>query len=303
VAACGELMGLTIAGLGLWFWHAHGERRTGLAIAGAGLAWTTVCLKVIVPAFRGDASPFYDRFESVGGSPEGIVRTVFTDPGAILAALSSADDIAYVLWLGLPLAGAFLLAPALAAVALPQLLVNLLSDSSPTTDPRTHYIAAIVPLLVGASVLGLARVPRAHRTPAAAFVFVLCAGLSVLVGQWSALAGIKSWGYQTELSDTHVQALREAASKVPEGVPVSSTNRVGSNLSERRYYYSVPIVRGAEWIVVDRRDALLAKPGSTILEWDPAGLERFSARIARDADWVKVFDREGVVVFRKRREP
>jgi uncharacterized membrane protein len=299
IAACGELMGFPIAGLGLWFWYAHGRRRAGLAIAGAGLAWTAVCLAVIVPAFRGDVSPFYARFESVGGSPGGLVRTVFTDPGAIVAALSSVDDFAYVLWLGIPLAFVFLLAPVLAAVALPQLLVNLLADSSPTTDPRTHYIAAVIPFLVAATVLGLARLPKAHRAGAASFVLALCAGLSLLVGQWPAVLGFKDLGYQSELSESHVQALRDAAAIVPDDAPVSSTNRVGAHLSGRRYYYGVPIVKNAEWIVLDTHDPRLSILGSIVDEWDPAGLERFRRQIASDPRWVEEFERDGVLVFRK----
>ncbi len=114
---------------------------------------------------------------------------MFTDPAAIAAALFTLDDFAYVVWLGIPLAGAFLLAPGLAVIALPQLVVNTLADSSPTTDPRTHYIAAIVPFLVAASVFGLARLPSAHRLPAAGFLLALCSGLSLLVGQWLAIAG------------------------------------------------------------------------------------------------------------------
>jgi len=300
VVATGELMGLAIAGLGVWYAVSRGRRRAGATIAALGLAWTTVAVKVVVPYFNEGDSVFYDRFASVGGSPGGLARTLFTDPGAILSALTTSDDVAYVLWLALPLAGVFLLAPVLAAVALPQLLVNMLSDSAPTTDPRTHYVAAIIPVLVVASVLGLRRLPTAHRLPASGFVLALCVGLSIVAGQALAVAGFKDLGYQAELSKAHLEALRAAAAVVPDDAPLTTTNRIGGHLSARRYVYSVPVIERAEWIVVDRRDALLAKPGSTILEWDPAGLERFSRRIARSDHWVNVFEREGVVVFRKK---
>jgi uncharacterized membrane protein len=298
-ASTGELMGLAVAGIGLWYWLARGHRRTGIGIAVLGVAWTALAIKVVVPAFNEGESPFYDRFASVGGSPGGLVKTAFTDPGAILSALLTGDDIAYVLWLGLPLAGAFLLAPGLAAVGLPQLLVNMLSDSSSTTDPRTHYIAAIVPFLVAASVLGLARLPSAHRVRAAAFILVLCVVLSTLAGQLLAVPGIKALGYQSDLPATHVDALNAAVAAVPEGAPLSTTNRVGGHLSARRYVYSVPVLERAEWIVLDTWDALIARTGSTILEWDPAGLQRFRQRIERGTGWTKVFERDGVLVFRK----
>jgi len=300
-AATGELLGLTLAGLGIWYWLARGHRRAGLGIAALGVAWTALAVKVLVPAFNEGDSPFYDRFASVGGSPGGLIKTAFTDPGAILSALLTTDDLAYGLWLGLPLAGAFLLAPSLAVVGLLQLLVNMLSDSAPTTDPRTHYIAAIVPLLMAASVFGLARLPSAHRVRAAAFVLALCVVLSTLAGQLLAVPGLKALGYQAELPQAHVDALRAAVAVVPDGAPVSTTNRVGGHLSARRYVYSVPVLRRAEWIVLDTWDPRIARSGSTILEWDPAGFQEFRQQIERGGGWIRVFEQDGVLVFRKTR--
>ena len=77
----GELIGLTVAGLGLWYAIRYRRFRVGGAIALVGTAWTVVAVAVIVPAFsEGEASRYYDRFESVGGSPTGLLKTLFTDP-------------------------------------------------------------------------------------------------------------------------------------------------------------------------------------------------------------------------------
>ena len=54
----------------------------------------------------------------------------------------------YVFLLAAPLGGLFVLAPGLAAVALPQLAANLLADWSSSTDPRAHYVAGVVPFLL-----------------------------------------------------------------------------------------------------------------------------------------------------------
>jgi uncharacterized membrane protein len=256
-------------------------------------------LKVVVPAFNGGSSVFYERFTSVGGSPGGVVKTAFTDPGAILSAVGTVDDLAYLVWLAIPLAGAFLLAPGLAAVAAPQLFVNALSDSAPTTDPRTHYIAAIVPVLIAASVLGLARLPKEQRLPGAVLVLVLCTVLSLSVGQLLVVPGVQAFGYQSELPATHVDALRDAVALVPDGAPVSTTNRAGGHLGARRYVYSVPVLEKADWLVLDTWDPRIAEPRSTILEWDPPAFERFVQRIARSADWSRVYERDGVFVYRR----
>ena len=48
--------------------------------------------------------------------------------------------------------------PALAVVALPQLLADLLSDFRSMSDPRYHSVAAVIPFLIAATVFGIARI-------------------------------------------------------------------------------------------------------------------------------------------------
>ena len=156
ILATGELMGCR------WQRWAFGtgSRRAATGRARGHRRWGRLDAHlpaVVVPAFRTGENPFYGRFASVGGSPQGVVKTIFTDPGAIVSALACGADVSYVLLLAAPLAGAFLFGPALAAVALPQLVVNGLSDWPTTTDPRHHYVAGVVPFLFAGAIFGLAR--------------------------------------------------------------------------------------------------------------------------------------------------
>ena len=182
ILATGELMGLTLGCLGLWYWLARGQRRAGIAIACAGLAWTVICVKLVIPWFWGDESQFYGYFASIGGSPEGVLRTAITDPVRIGQALTTKGDLVYLLALAAPLAASFLLSPALVAVALPQLAANGLSSIDAATDPRGHHVAGVIPFLVVAVVFGLARVSSANRVRAAAAVLLLCVSFSLIVG-------------------------------------------------------------------------------------------------------------------------
>ena len=300
VLSTGELIGISLVGLGLWYWLARGHRRLGLTIAVAGLSWTLVCLKVIVPAFRGEASPFYERFESVGGSPEGIVRTLFVDPGAIVSALFTGADVAYLVFLAAPLAGVFLLSPALAAVAVPQLLVNGLSDWSATTDPRHHYVAVVIPFLFGSAVLGLARLSPAGRIRGVVVILVLSSIFTVVVGPWPGAPLANSGRFHPTLTSAHVEALRAAVALVPDGVPVTATNGAGSQLSARRYFYSVPIVPPrTEWILLDTWNAWMPPSESRTEGVHPELLRPFLERIQASPRWKQVFEVDGVFVFER----
>jgi uncharacterized membrane protein len=295
----GELMGLPVAGLGIWYALARGRRRAGSLITAAGAAWTCVAVLVVVPAARGESSMYYGFYDEVGGSPQGVIRMLFTDPATVLGALVEAHDIVYLVWLALPLAGLFVLAPGLALVALPQLLANGLSDFRSMTDPRYHSVAAVIPFLVAATVLGVARLRPARRVRACGIVLALSATLAIAVGPWSRVAGVTPLGGREPILAERVAALRSAIALVPGGAAVTASNTAGGHLSARRSIYSVPVLGEAEWVVVDLLDPWVTSTGSPILTQRPEVVRGLVARLERDPAWDKVFEREGVLVFRR----
>ena len=301
VAATGELMGITIAALGIWYALARGRRRAGFAIAAAGLAWTLVALLVVVPHFSGGESSFYGFYERVGGSPAGLLRTLFTDPGVIASELFAGNVFVYAIAMAAPLAGLFFLAPLLAAVALPSFALYALADGAGPLDPRQHYMASIVPFLVAASVLGIARLRPKDHAPLAAMVAVVAGGMWAIFGPWGGAAAPSSFWYQSEISDRHVAALDRAVALVPDGVPLSVSNRPGAHLAARRYLYAVPRVGNAGWVLLDTHDLWLPDGQLPALaERTPAQLDAVRQRFASSRDWETVYAEDGVYVFRRR---
>ncbi len=114
----GELMGLPILALGIWFAFAHGRRRGGHRDRRLGFAWTAFALLVVVPHYRIGDNQFFGFYDQIGGSPQGVLKMLFTHPWTVLGALVEGHDIAYLLWLAVPLLGLFFLSPGLAAVAI-----------------------------------------------------------------------------------------------------------------------------------------------------------------------------------------
>ncbi len=299
-ASCGELVGLTIGALGVWYALARGRRLAGSVIGAAGVAWTFVALLVVVPAFSGGASGFYGFYDAVGGSPAGIVKSAFTDPLAILGQLFDPDVLLFLIALAAPLAGLFLLAPALAAVALPQLALNALADPAGPIDPRQHYLAAMLPFLVAASVFGIARLRLEARGPAAVMVLGLCLVTSLVFGPLGAGRETAPLWYQSALTPAHVTALDRAVATVPAGAAVSASNRVGARLAARRYLQTLPHVGNADWIVLDTTDLWLPDARLPVLaERSPAALAGLRKRFESDPRWRRVFANDGVFVFRR----
>ena len=296
-ALTGELMGLTVAALGIWYALGRGHRVPGFTIALLGVGWSAFAVKVIIPMYLGGPSVYYSRYSDVGGSPEGVAQTALTHPDSIFAELSTRDDLGYWLWLSAPLLGIFVMTPGLAAVAVPQLLANGLSGWPLMSEPETHYVAGVVPFLIAASVIALSRfAPRSQLRVAIALmtasaIFLVLAGP---VPTSFARRGFVAW---TSAPPEHLRALRTAVSLVPENAPVASTNNVGANLSARRYVYTIDVLGRADWVVLDTGSPGMERRNSHNATMK--NVREVGKRLERSASWRAVFNEDGVLVFRR----
>src|SRR5439155_11115912 len=145
-----------------WYARRSGRWRFGVPVFMLGLGLTVLDFLVVIPHYLGNSTFFGDRYTAVGGSPGGIFRTAATDPLAIIRDVATLHKLVYVLLLLLPFFGLWLLEPLLALAIVPELALNLLSSEPNQTSVSFHYTAAIVPCIVAATILGLARLRR-HR--------------------------------------------------------------------------------------------------------------------------------------------
>jgi len=292
-----EEIGLVVAGLGVWYALRRGGRLVGGLIALGGVAWTIIALEVVIPRFSaGGPSPFLARYDAVGGSPIGFLEKLGSDPGAIVAAVTTHTDVIYVALLLVPLLGLWLLEPLLAAAALPELALNLLSSHEAQASISYQYVSGIVPFLIAACVLGLGRLrvrhPKAMRL-AVVSLLAATAWYTVFLGPLTARSPeiVRAFG------SAHARAAQNAVDLVPSGDAVSATNEAGAYLSARREIYMFPVRKAARWVVVDRSD-----PWHTAHN-DRAQAMRFARQLAdlrSDPRFRRIFAREGISVYVRR---
>jgi uncharacterized membrane protein len=302
VAATQEQMGVLVAGLGVWYGLRKRRWGIGALIAGAGTAWTLTAVFLVIPHFSGGPSPFGSRYASVGGSPTGILRRLLSDPWSVISAATTPSDLRFMLWFVVPFLGLFLLAPTLALIAAPQLLLSLLSDRGTDLSLNCYLSAPVIPFVIVGTVLGVARLRR-HETVAK--LVLLTTGLSCLIGP------LPSFGTLAPGSSVHSRAAAAALSRIPSGAAVAATNDLASHLSARRRVYLFPVVSRADWVAVDLRDDFMpsitpgqrrvgfAVPRDDLLR-RPVAFRAAVARLARNPSWTLVFARNSVRVWHRK---
>ncbi|MGD9696747.1 MAG: DUF2079 domain-containing protein [Thermoleophilia bacterium] len=307
-----EEVGLAVAMLGLWMAVRGLGRRYGVAMAAAALAWVAVAMLVIIPHFNdGRGSAFVGRYGDLGGDGGEVLGTVLTRPWEAAQVAVSHHRITYLAALLVPLALLPLAAPLLALGAVPEILINILSDWFPMYSIEFQYVAVIVPFLVAAAIMGLGRLRRMERPrvlvralerdgAVGAALVALVVGSGIVLGPlpwWSEVPGVGSHRRVDQYRIGHqARTLQRAVDMIPAGVPVSAGNLPGAHLSERERIYTFPVVADAEWVLIDFRQPYLGDRLSF------AGFPLAVAAVRARPDMRPVLDQDGVLLLR-REEP
>jgi uncharacterized membrane protein len=287
-AICREDMPLVIAGYGAWYALARGRRREGATIAIASVAWTFVAVTLVIPHFRGGQTPFVGRYSEARAA-------ALHHPWTLFSLAFDHIGVRYLLTLVLPLAGLCLLAP-IALAALPPLALNLLSAVPAQSSIHFHYTAAVIPPLVAAAVLGGSRVRALVGAPVASIALGCALIGNYLLGAiplWNELPHGESLQSRAAVVTEHDRVAAEALALIPPRAAVSATNSLGAHLSARERVLSFPYIEDAKWIAVDETrpgyaDRLAPLPTAAQVVW-----------LRRNPAWRLVFERDGVLVFRR----
>ncbi len=217
------------------------------------------------------------------------------------AQMLSADKIKYLVQLFAPL----LLLPVLSEftlVAVPILVMNLLSTFLYQYNIRYHYTSLLIATLMAAAVLAL------DKAPVLVGRRILAVGLCVAAMWSAALWGPFQWSQVPEgvpdPKGPEAAALREAIALIPEDAVVCARSRFTTHLTHRKEIYDYPTpfwaaywgdnsLRGKRLPEADRVEYVLERPdrmqGPAAEIWPTLADEGF----------VPIYSKEGVVLLKR----
>jgi uncharacterized membrane protein len=300
--ACKEQVGLMVAMLGVYAVLFHKpERRLGLILIVAGLAWSAIAFAVVIPAFQPSGASYYlNRYGRLGTTIGEILLAPILKPGVVWSLLTNPNRIAYYGDLLLPLGGLPLLGAELILPALPDIALNTLSAFAPARTLDAHYAVMIAPFLILAAVWGADRLARRFNRRIAR------ATILALAGVWLAasMAVYHLDRYQTFLpiSDrylpTYTAQPRDTtglrlAGEIPADAVVSAQFNLVPHVSQRQRAHIFPRVEDADYIFLDLQGEI--EPFETQAEYQVA-----VDSLRSDPAWNVTIEQEGFILLRSR---
>jgi hypothetical protein len=232
-----------------------------------------VTLKLIIPAFAGGAPYQYlGRYASLGSDEFQIARTLVLDPLRVLRVLVSGEwgsKIAFVLTLFAPGLGLAVRSRSALIPSIIPLGYLLLSDYGGQHTHHNQYGAPLIPLALGASILGFATLPdrpqlRRRLTGAillSTLAFSLVHGaIPFTPGFYDAfLRGNPDrapYAGAVFVREQRYEPFLRAVGAIPADAAVASRDFFTTQIPERRFNYHLNGLDpcGAEYVILDYAD-------------------------------------------------
>ena len=242
----------------------------GLLVFLGGLVWFYVATFVIIPPHAAlahglDQTPYAARYGALGASFGDVLKALVTRPGLVWRIAIEPMRLRYLFGLLAPTGFLALLGPEILVLAAPLLLANLLSAFPFQYAGELHYSAPLVPYVVAAAALGMARLLRLTRSGqrgrsgghritslhlALALVMVGAMGWQIAAGYTPLGRAFWRAGGWPQVT-AHDRLLACFAAQIPADAALSVTTDLYPHLSHRELVYEFPWLGEATWALVD----------------------------------------------------
>ena len=238
------------------------DRRRGLIAALVSVVVTILGMFVMmrhligVPTRNGWRIPF--------GGVSGFIKETFTNPTNVMNHLKSEDRPMYLFKIMAPFAGLFFAAPSVALLAVPVLASNVVSTFWYQHQIEYHYSIVVVPLLLIATLVVIAKLNKQWR-PIAMALTVMCSLVTFVA--W----GIHPLATNPRAALTAGSPFAQSGLEIIKGIPddavVSAYDPLTAHLGHRRQIYFFPNPFKALYYGVDDSLSGKALPAAKDVEY------------------------------------
>ncbi len=256
VLSAKEQVGFSLVVFGAWLWRSRREFRMGLLVMIVSVCWASIATFVVLPQYRPQTQSAAEVYSSVlGASGSEIIASAVADPVRAAHVLVNKRTITTNVKLFLGNGGLAVLNP-LSLAAVPDIIINGISNKVQQHDLKFHYQSMMVPWLLVAAMLSWVWIER--RTPSsmrrwarAILVIWWCACSVASLYAFGPLPGTPNDRLRfATWRNRYTDMVRDWSRRIPSTARVSATNSVGAWFAGREHLYLFALeVSDAEYVV------------------------------------------------------
>jgi uncharacterized membrane protein len=264
--ACKEDVALVVAMMGLYAAVFTRRRALGLLTFGAALGWYALAVLVTQPYFSGGLDKQGWRYEALAWPLPELIQTIFTRPQVwVPYALLPAKRV-YLMGLLWPFGFLPLFAPHVTGIALPAVMINLLSSFAAQHEPDLfQYNAAIVPFVALGTVRTVAWLTQWPANPTWQRRLGMLVTALLLIGSLSYHFGYGhtplAAHFHMPQCGVHCATRSELVARVAPEAPVAAQTTLVPHLSQRQFIIEYPHgLNVANYVLLDVTSAHYSIP-------------------------------------------
>ena len=283
-----------IFGFPLLFLKAKKTKFLGLTIICISLTLFYYLVSIVIPQNLGREHFALSYYSDFGNSPIQVISNVIFSPNKILSMISESSRTEYLKQLFVPMGFIPLLSPIYLFFAVPDLLINLLSNNAGLRQIYYQYSANITPFIFISSIFAVRNITKWFPKISKHYIEIYLFAFAILSAYfYGPLPGAKNPSIDMFTKPQKNKTIIEAyLFRIAEKYTVAATNNLGAHLSHREIISTIPVGIDKADIIIFLLNDRFAQPSLT-------SQIKMAKDLKSDKNYVKMFEKDDFVVFKK----
>ena len=284
-----------IAGLfGIYILFTEKKKLLGAGIFAISVIVFYYLISYAIPQAKGGGHFALSYYSDFGESPATIIKNILFSPLKTLAVILKEKQLLYLFNNFFPLGFLSVLSPLTLIFAIPDLLINLLSNNPQLHQIYYQYSATITPFIFISTIYAIYNlkkwIPKISNTIYIYYIIFFTILSAYLIGPLPGSLNPNINMFIKQYPDKEL--VDRILLSIPKNLSVAATNNLGAHLSQREKIYTVPGGLEEADVVLFLLNDLYAQPS---LE----AQVQMAEKMKKDKNYIKIFEKGEFIAFKK----
>ncbi|MGA2911426.1 MAG: DUF2079 domain-containing protein [Candidatus Levyibacteriota bacterium] len=250
---------------------------------------------MIIPLVKGGEHFALAYYSDFGGSASDISKNIILMPLKTISIILQPQKIQYLFILLIPFGLTSLLSPFYLILALPDLVINLLSSNAQMHEIYYQYTATITPFLVVSAIYAVGFLKKRFPKINIRIIIIYLLGATFISAYFygplpgAIHANIAMFNHQL----ANRKSIDDFLANIPTRYSIAASNNLGSHLSHRRNIYTIPVGIGQADVILFLLNDQFAQPSLQ-------AQKNMVKEMSNDKKYIQVYKSGDFVAFEKR---